>query len=125
MDDSPAAGYVWPLRVRCVSDRASTVYTRNHAFTAGPPVSFKDKDAHPSAVEFLLGALGADLTAGFAAAAGQLGVQIDALELALSGRLANPLVVLGVIGEAGEPRFGEIKGTLFVSADAGEETLEE
>ena len=73
----------------------------------------------------MLGALGADLTNGFHAAADQLGVQIDALEMALSGRLANPLVVLGVIGEAGEPRFVEILGTLYVSAEAGVDLLQE
>jgi len=122
---SPAEGYTWNLRVRHLHDGASTVYARNNAFTVGPPASFRDTDPNPSAVEYLLGALGADLTNGFSAAARELGIQIDALELALSGRLANPLVVLGVIGEGGEPHFVEFRGILYVSADAGEDTLQE
>ena len=115
--------YTWTARVRWLGDAQSTVYARNNAFTVGQPASFKDKDPHPSAVEYLLGALGADLTNGFQLRASRRGVQLDAMELSLSGRLENTLVYAGVIGETGEPAFREITGTLFVSSDASEETL--
>ena len=101
----------------------SIVYARNNAFTVGVPASFRDQDPHPSAVEYLLGALGADLTNGFQMHATRRGVTLDALELSLAGRLENALVYLGVIGEIGEPTFRAISGTLFVSAEADDAVL--
>ena len=110
--------YTWTTRLRWLGDRATTVYARNNAFTVGPPATFTASDPHPSAVEYLLGALGADLVNGFAAHAERASIPVDALELSLSGRLGNALVYLGVIGEEGNPGFSRISGTLYVSADA-------
>ena len=39
--------------------------------------------------------------------------------------LDNPLVFLGVVGEAGHPGFKAISGTLYVSVDADEPILRE
>jgi hypothetical protein len=115
--------YTWKARVRWISAQETTVYSRNHAFSVGAPASFRPTDPHPSAVEYLLGALGADLTSGFQLQPAREGIVVDALELVLAGQLANPLVVLGVIGEAGSPGFAQIRGQLYVSADAGEPQL--
>jgi hypothetical protein len=41
-------------------------------------------------------------------------------ELRLEARLGNPLVVLGVVGEAGSPALAAVAGTLFVGSDGGE-----
>ena len=120
-----ATDYKWTARVRRVGDMEAIVYARNHAFSVGPPASFRDRDLHPSAVELLLGALGADLVSGLGGEAKRRGLAIDAIELALSGTIANVLVIVGVIGEAGEPCFREIRGTLYVSADADEGALQE
>lgn len=125
MDESSSQSYVWNLRVRWMADMVAAVYARNNNFTVGHPASFKDKDPYPSAVEYMLGAVGGDLTNGFHAIAAQHGVQIDDVEMALRGRLANPLTYVGVIGEEEEPRLGEISGTLYVSADVGEEIVQE
>ena len=124
-DQNAPAGYTWTARVRWVGDLESVVYARNHAFTVGQPASFKETDPHPSAIEYLLGALGGDLTNGFQICASQKGIQIDNMELRLSGRLNNALVYLGVIGEQGDPGFAEITGTLYASADADEAALQE
>jgi hypothetical protein len=115
--------FTWTTRLRWLGDRATTVYARNNAFTVGPPASFTASDPHPSAVEYLLGALGADLLNGFAAHAERAGILVDALELALAGGLGNPLVYLGVIGEEGNPGISRISGSLYVSADAEEDAL--
>ncbi len=125
MSDSVSADppYTWTARVRWLGDQAATVYTRNHAFTVGRPAGFRQTDAHPSAVEYLLGALGADLTNGFQAHAARAGITVDALELSLSGSLDNALVVLGVVGETGHAGFSHITGTLYVSAAADEARL--
>jgi hypothetical protein len=120
MPDSGSADapYTWSVRVRGAGDQTASVYARNHAFRVGAPASFRPRDAHPSAVELLLGALGADLTNGFQAQAARAGITVDALELALSGHLGNALVYLGVVGETGSPAISHIRGTLYVSADA-------
>lgn len=117
--------YKWTTRVRWVGDGQATAYARNNAFGVGQPASFRDRDAFPSAVELLLGALGGDLVNGMGAISKQRGLEIDAMELALSGTLANVLVTVGVIGETGDPHFSEIAGTLFVSSDSDEAALHE
>ena len=103
----------------------ATAYTRNHAFTVSGQASFREADAHPDAVEYLLGALGGDLISGFASQATRRGVEVDAIEASISGRLNNPLVLLGVVGESGHPGFETISCTLYVSADADEKILKE
>ncbi|MSS70092.1 MAG: OsmC family peroxiredoxin [Candidatus Latescibacteria bacterium] len=116
--------YTWTVRVQGAGDREAKVYARNHAFTVGQQASFDERDPRPSAVEYLLGALGGDLVSGFRAQAARQRVTVDAVELTLSGRLNNVLTHLGVVGEAGHPGFEAITGTLYVSADADEATLE-
>ncbi len=103
----------------------ATAYTRNHAFTVSGQASLREADAHPDAVEYLLGALGGDLISGFASQATRRGVEVDAMEASISGRLNNPLVLLGVVGESGHPGFETISCTLYVSADADEKILKE
>lgn len=115
--------YEWAARVRWVGEMNATVYARNNAFSVGSPASFRERDANPSAVEMLLGALGGDLINGMGGIAKQRGIVIDAMEMALSGTLADVLVIVGVIGETGEPHFSEITGTLYVSSDTDEREL--
>lgn len=120
-----ATDYTWTARVRWVGDMQAIVYTRNNSFNVGQPASFRDRDPRPSAVELLLGALGGDLVNGMGAASHQRGLTIDAMELALSGTLANVLVTVGVIGETGDPYFNDISGTLYISSDSDEALLKE
>ena len=110
--------YTWTARVRGRDPHASTVYTRNHAFVVGAAASFRPTDPQPSAVEYLLGALGADLASGFQNQAARLGIVVEALELVLTGQLGNPLVFLGVIGEAGNPGIEQIHGVIYLSTEA-------
>jgi hypothetical protein len=117
--------FTWTTRLRWLGDRATTVYARNNAFTVGPPASFTAGDPHPSAVEYLLGALGADLVNGFARHAARAGITVDALELSLAGGLGNALVYLGVNGEEGNPGVSRISGTLYVSAAAEDDALQQ
>ena len=111
--------------MRWLDGDGATAYTPNHAFTVGGQASFREADAHPDAVEYLLGALGGDLISGFASQAARRGVEVDAMEASISGRLNNPLVFLGVVGETGHPGFETISCTLYVSADADERILKE
>ncbi len=117
------AHYIWTARVGGTGENKATAYTRNQAFAVYGQASFKEADPHPSAVEYLLGALGGDLVTGFTTHAARRGIVVDALEASISGRLNNPLVFLGVVGETGHPGFETISGTLYVSTDADEPIL--
>ena len=57
-------------------------------------------------------------------AATAAGVTLHAVEIALSGRLDNILVHLGVIGEQGHPGFRAIEGTMYVSSDSDQPAIE-
>jgi len=117
--------HTWTVRVERVGEKQAKAYTRNHAFVVGEQAGFEESDPHPSAVEYLLGALGGDLLRGLEAQAARRRVAVDGLELRLTGRLNNPLTHLGVIGEAGHPGLESVEGTLYVSGDADAEVLEE
>jgi hypothetical protein len=117
--------YTWTVRVERVGENEAKAYSRNHAFVIGEQASFRESDPQPSAVEYLLGALGGDLLRGFQVQAARRRVAVDALELMLSGRLNNPLTHLGVVGEEGHPGVESIRGTLYVSADAAPAAVEE
>lgn len=114
----------WAVRVVSSATNASRAFTRNHAIDVGEQASLKDRDASPSAIEYLLAALGGDLAAGFRREAARRGIAVDALELSLRGRLDNVLVHLGVIGEGGHAGLAAVDGTLFVGTDASDEALE-
>jgi hypothetical protein len=101
----------------------SRVYARNHSFGVGRAASYRESDVHPSAIEQLLGALGGDLMSGWQAACSRAGLVLEAAELTIGGRLANPLRQLGVVGESGDPGIAAIHGTLYVSAPAEEARL--
>ena len=121
-----ARNYRWQARTHWDGGLQTTVYCRNHAWKVGQPASFDLKDEAPSAVEYVLGALGACLALTFQIRASQQKIQIDELEISLSGQIDNIFVFLGTAGEqqTGHSGFKEISGTLYVQSDADPQTLE-
>ncbi len=115
--------FTWTARVLSAGRGLATAYTRNHCFSVSGRASFKPADPNPSAIEYMLGALGADMVDGFASAASRRGIAIHALEVSVQGQVQNPLVLLGVIGEEGTAAFETIAATLYVAADAEEPAL--
>lgn len=112
-DKEAAKAYVWRLRTRVTGQMKATVYCRNFSWNVGQPLSFEEKDANPSAVESLLGALGGALATGFSTECGKEGLDVDDIELAVTGRLHNPLAHLGL--EDGDPSFAEIEVKCYAS----------
>jgi uncharacterized OsmC-like protein/TusA-related sulfurtransferase len=121
--EQQARDYHWQCRVRWSGGLQCRVYARNHSWEVGQPASFDVQDAAPSAVEYVLGALGACLAMGFQMHASRRGVQVEALEISLSGQIDNIYVFLGVEQE-GHSGFRAITGTLYVRADADEDLLQ-
>jgi TusA-related sulfurtransferase len=117
-DKERARTYEWRARVRVTGAQKSTVYCRNFSFDVGQPASFEEKDAHPSALEYLLGALAGALAAGFSTECSRDGIEIDDVEATVRGSLHSPLAVLGL--DEGDPGLERATLILFVStlADA-------
>ena len=120
-DKAKARDYAWRARVRSTAPREATVYARNFSWQIGQPASFEESDAHPSAVEALLGALAADVMNGLATRCGQRGLAIDELESNVNGRLENVLAHVGL--EDGDPSIAKIELTVFVTSASAESDL--
>ena len=113
------------VRIRRSDARTATVHAGRNSFAVGRALEFSDRAPIPSAAEYLLGAVGADVLLTFSALAEQRGLVVYDAEVSVSGDLNNPLVFLGVIGETGHPGYQSISATLFVRSDAGEEAIGE
>ncbi|HMQ52608.1 MAG TPA: OsmC family protein [Anaerolineae bacterium] len=112
-DKARAKSYEWRLRTRATGHLKSTVYCRNFSFDVGQAASFEEKDAFPSAVEYLLGALAASLASGLATEAARDGLELDDVELTTRGTLDNVLAILGL--EEGDPSVSTIEVKCFAS----------
>lgn len=113
-DKEEAKNYQWRLRARFSGHLKSTIYARNFAFDVGQAASFEEKDAHPSALEYLFGALAGSLTTGFASESARAGLEVDDIEISLNGSLNNVLAHLGL--EEGDPSVKAIEIKCFVSS---------
>jgi hypothetical protein len=103
---------------------SAKVYSRNHRWEVGQPASFDLSDAAPSAVEYVLGALGACLAQGLQLRASQRGIRIDNIEVQLDGQIDNIYVFLG-LASSGHPGFSKLRGKAYVQSDASEKVLQE
>ena len=84
-------GHTWTLRVSAMERGQATVYTRQHQFCVGAPVHFDRSYEAVSALEYVLGAMGADVVNGLQMLARKRRVAIERLEAAVMGELNNPL----------------------------------
>jgi len=109
-----AKQYEWRLRARSTGHLKSTIYARNFSFEVGQPASFEEKDKYPSAVEYLLGALAGALSTGFATECAKDNLEVDDIEISLSGSLSNILAHVGL--EPGDPSIKEITLKCFASS---------
>jgi TusA-related sulfurtransferase/uncharacterized OsmC-like protein len=123
-DLEQARNYVWRARVRGRGKMEAEVFVRNHSFVAGQPASFDTADQSISAIEYLLGSIGACLAVGFQWRASQRRITVHNLEVALQARAQDILVYLGVRDD-GNPGLADVRAIVYVDADADRETLEE
>jgi TusA-related sulfurtransferase/uncharacterized OsmC-like protein len=123
-DLEQAKSFVWRARVRGLGGMAAEVFVRNHSFTVGQPASFDTADQAISAVECLLGSLGACIAVGFQWRASQKGITVHNLEVALQARAKDILVYLGLQDE-GNPGLTDVRAVVYVDADADPQTLAE
>ena len=121
MDSEP---YTWTLRVSATSTHDARVFVRQHQFTVGVPVQFDTTYNAISALEYVLGALGADVVNGLQLLARKRRVELDQVEAVVQGALNNPLTALGVVGESGHPGLEKVQITVYVASLAAEEDIQ-
>lgn len=112
------------MRALVSPDGHVRLVTRNLTFDAEQQLGLDPAASHPAALDLLVGALAADLLAGLGREAARAGVPLHDAELRLEARLGNPLVALGVVGEAGSPAVASVQGTLFVGGDGDEAQIQ-
>ena len=122
-DLQQARTYTWQTRVRWTDGMRGKAFARNHSFPVGQVASFDTEDAAPSAVEYLLGALGGALVVGFQWRLSQRGITVHNLEITVKARSTNILVFLGVEDE-GSPGLARIDGRIYIDADAEDTQLD-
>lgn len=108
--------HTWTLRVSAAERGQATVFTRQHQFRVGAPVRFDRAYEAVSALEYVLGAIGADLVNGLQALARKRRVAIERIEAVVEGELNNPLAYLGVIGETGHPGLQRVQVKVYVAS---------
>ena len=69
-----------------------------------------------SALEYVLGALAADLVGSFRALARKRRLDVDEIEALVHGELGNPLMYLGVVGEDGDPGIHSLNVKCYISS---------
>jgi hypothetical protein len=109
-------GAAWTLRVTASSRRAARVSTRQHQFAVGRPIEFDPQGATVSALEYFLGAIGAEIVGGLQLFAGRRRLRVDEIEALVTAEVEDPLVYLEVVGETGQPRIARILVKVFVSS---------
>ena len=111
------SSHVWTARVTAdAGPTRASVYVRRHRFSVGRPLEFDREGECVSALEYLLGALGADLVNGLRIVARHRRVRLDGVEATVEGRLDNPLVHLAVVGETGHPGLVRARVTLYATS---------
>jgi uncharacterized OsmC-like protein len=117
-------GYSWRLRVCGAEPGQANVFTRQHQFRVGAPVSFDEADKAISALEYVLGAIGADLVNGLQALARKRRLTIEQIEAVVEGELNNALTYLGVVGETGHPGLEKVRIRVSLASPEAEAAIQ-
>ena len=115
--------YRWTLRVSAAGKDRATVFARTHQYRVGAPVQFDAAYDAITALEYVLGAIGADMVNGFRALARKRQVEVDHVEAVVEGELNNPLTYLGVVGESGHPGLERVSVKVYIASLATEEEI--
>ncbi len=98
---------------------------RKRGFEVGAPLSFDSAYDGVTAVEQLLGAMGADLVNGLLARAKKRRVEIDSAEATVEATLNNPLMYLDVVGEQGTTAIERVVARVYINTFAQESEIQE
>jgi hypothetical protein len=101
------------LRVTGGARDVARVSVRRQQFVVGRPIEFDAAAPRIAALEYALGAVGAEVVNGLREFSGRRRIQLDAMEAVVMGELEHELVYLDVIGELGRPALRAIHVKVF------------
>jgi hypothetical protein len=110
MDDSPIT-----LRITGGVRDSARVSVRREQFSVGRPIEFDHTAPRVAAIEYALGAAGAEIVNGLRVFAARRRLEIDAVEAVVTAELEHALVYLEVIGESGRPAIQSLHIKVFVA----------
>ena len=106
----------WTVRVTSPPGRGSTVHARGHSFAAGAPVSFDQEHPSVTALEYLLGAVGAEIAGGLRELGRRRRVEVNEVEVVVHATLRDPMVYLRVVDHEGDPGIERIEVSAYVGS---------
>jgi uncharacterized OsmC-like protein len=113
----------WTVRVTATPQGVTRAHVRKFSFDAGAPLSFDVEHPGVTALEYLLGALGADIAGGIRHLARKRRVEVDDVEVVIHGHLGEPLRYLHVVGAEGDPGIEWIEAKVYISSLADEQVV--
>ena len=111
------------VRVSTGGRELATAYARTHRVEIGLSLSFDAEYPAVTALEQVLGAIGADLCCGLQRLAKLRRLEVDEVEAVVQAELDNPLVHLGVVGEEGSPEMKKVSIKVYVGSLENESSL--
>jgi len=115
--------FSWRLRVTSAGAEAARVSTRKHQFAVGRPLEFDAQYEGVTALEYALGALGAEIVMGLRVFAKRRRMTLDEVEAVVDAELSHALTYLEVVGEDGHPVVSRVAIKVFVASPHDEAAL--
>lgn len=106
--------HTWTVRICGETGDLAQAFVRKHRFAIGAPVQFDEAYPRITALEYALGAIGADIVNGLQYLSRKRRVPIDDIECMITGQLDNPLTHIGVVGETGHPGIAKIEAKVYI-----------
>jgi hypothetical protein len=107
--------HVIALRVTGGGGEVARVTVRRQQFAVGRPIEFDEAATRIAAIEYALGAAGAEIVNGLRVFAERRRLEIDAIEAVVTADLEHPLAYLEVIGEEGQAQIRQVHIKVFAS----------
>jgi hypothetical protein len=109
-------GNTCALRVTAPEPDAARVLVRQRQFLVGRPIEFDTASPRIAALEYAVGAIGAEVVGGLREFASRRRIEVDHVEAVVTATLEHELVYLEVVGEEGRPRITRVHLKVFVAA---------
>jgi hypothetical protein len=106
----------YTFRVTSAGPDAAHVSVRRQQFAVGRPMEFDGASPRIAAMEYALGAVGAEVVNGLQLFASRRRIDIDHVEAVVSAEVAGEGVYLEVVGEEGQPRIARMHVKVFAAS---------
>lgn len=117
------SGTPYTLRITAPVRDDTRVWVRRSQFSVGRPIELDAESTRVSAMEYALGAVGAEIVGGLQTFARRRRVEIDRVEAVVHADVDNVLTYLEVVGEAGQPKIARIHVKVYVASPAADEVV--